>query len=86
MTFVRDCFDTDEINISRLVTSSKENSAYMCIDTQIEVQSDLKLSIEGIEHAGQWALKISEALRHLNTLIHLVDLKYLGLMSLLSRY
>jgi len=63
VTFVRDCFDTDEINISRLVTEVlKKTAAYMCIDTQIEVQSDLKLSIEGIEHSGQWALKISEAL------------------------
>ena len=62
-TFVRDCFDTDEINISRLVTEVlKKTAAYMCIDTQIEVQSDLKLSIGGIEHPGDWALKISEAL------------------------
>jgi len=63
MTFIRDCFDTDETNISRLVTEVlKKTAKYMSIDTQIEAQSDLKLSIGGIEHPGQWALKISEAL------------------------
>ena len=62
-TFVRDCFDTDETNISRFVTRVlKKTAEYMCIDTPIDVQSDLKLSIGGIEHPGQWALKISEAL------------------------
>jgi len=63
VAFVRDCFDTDETNISRLVAEIlKKTAEYMCIDTQIEVQSDLKLSIGGIEHPGDWALKISEAL------------------------
>ena len=62
MTFVRDCFDTDETNISRFVTEVlKKTADYMCIDTKIDVQSDLQLSIGGIEHPGQWALKISEA-------------------------
>jgi len=62
-TFVRDCFDTDETNISRFVTEVlKKTADYMCIDTKIDVQSDLQLSIGGIEHPGQWALKISEAL------------------------
>ena len=63
MTFVRDCFDTDETNISQFVTEVlKKTADYMCIDTKIDVQSDLQLSIGGIEHPGQWALKISEAL------------------------
>jgi hypothetical protein len=61
--FVRDCFDTDETNISRFVTGVlKKTAKYMCIDTQIDVQSDLEISIGGIEHPGQWALKISDAL------------------------
>lgn len=62
-TFIRDCFYTDETDISRFVTGVlKKTADYMCIDTQIDVQSDLKLSIGGVEHSGQWALKISEAL------------------------
>lgn len=61
--FVRYCFDTDETNISRFVTEVlKKIAEHMCIETKIEVQSELQLSIEGIEHPGQWALKISEAL------------------------
>jgi hypothetical protein len=40
----------------------KKTADYMCIDTKIDVQSDLQLSIGDIEHPGQWALKISEAL------------------------
>ena len=63
MTFVRDCFDTDETNISQLLTEVlKKTADYMYIDTKIDIQSDLQLSIGGIEHPGQWALKISEAL------------------------
>ena len=62
-TFVLDCLDTDESDISQFVTGVlKKTADYMSIDTQIDVQSVLQLSIGCIEHPRQQALKISEAL------------------------
>lgn len=59
---IRDCFDVDETNLSRLVIRSlKMTSQHLGIQTSIEVQSEIDLQLPIIEHPGQWALKISEA-------------------------
>ena len=61
--FIRDCFDTDETNLARLVTRMiKKTAMYLEIQTPIEVQSDMNLQLGEVQHAGQWALRISEAL------------------------
>lgn len=61
--FVRDCFDTDEANLARFVVRSlKMTAQYIGIQTPIDVQSEMDLQLPKIEHPGQWALKISEAI------------------------
>lgn len=61
--FVSSCLDTDECNLSRFITRSlRMTSDFLGIDTPIEVQSEMDLSLDDVEHAGQWALRISEAL------------------------
>lgn len=60
--FVRDCFDADETNLSRFVIRSlKMTAQYVGIQTPIDVQSEMDLHLPKIEHPGQWALRISEA-------------------------
>jgi hypothetical protein len=62
--FVRDCFDSDETNLSRLVIKIlKKTAAYIGINTTIEIQSDLNLGIDAVHHPGQWALKICDAIK-----------------------
>lgn len=61
--FVRECFDTDETNLSRfLVRTLRLTAARLGISTPIDVQTELSLSLGPVRHAGQWALRISEAL------------------------
>jgi hypothetical protein len=61
--FVHECFDTEETNLSRLVIDIlKKTAAYIGIHTKIEVQSEMDLQLGEVQHAGQWALRISEAL------------------------
>lgn len=61
--FVHRCFDTDENNLANFaIRSLKMTAEYMGIRTPIEVQSELDLRLGKIEHPGQWALRISEAL------------------------
>jgi len=63
LAFVRDCLDTDETNVSRLVTEIlKKTTTQLSIDTPVEVQSDMQLQLGDVTHPGQWALRISEAL------------------------
>jgi hypothetical protein len=40
----------------------KKTAAYLGIETPIEVQSEMNLQLGEVRHAGQWALRISEAL------------------------
>jgi len=59
--FVESCFETDETNLSKfLVRSLKLTADYLGIETPIRVQSNMKLSLNNIEHPGQWALRIAE--------------------------
>ena len=61
--FVRYCFETDESNLARLVIEVlKKTATYIGIPTTIEVQSEMGLQLDKIEHPGQWALRISEEL------------------------
>ncbi len=60
--FVHRCFDTDENNLAKFVIKTlKMTSEYIGIQTPIEVQSEMELHLGKIEHPGQWALRISEA-------------------------
>jgi hypothetical protein len=61
--FVTSCFDTDETNLSRFLTRTLRMTAeYLGIETPIEVQSQMNLTLNEVEHSGQWALRISEKL------------------------
>jgi hypothetical protein len=61
--FIRDCFDTDETNLSRFVIEVlKKTAHYIGIKTQIETQTQMNLKLNEVCHAGQWALRISEAM------------------------
>lgn len=61
--FVASCLDTNEENLSRFVVHTlRETAKYLGIDTPIELQSEMNMQIEGVEHPGQWALRISELL------------------------
>jgi hypothetical protein len=61
--FVTSCFDTDETNLARFLTRTLRMTAdYLGIETPIEVQSQMHLLLDDVEHSGQWALRISEAL------------------------
>jgi hypothetical protein len=63
INFVRDCLDTDDANLSRLLISIlKKTRDYLGITTPIDIQSEMRLQLLKIQHAGQWALRISEAL------------------------
>lgn len=63
LAFVRECLDTDETNLSRFVVRCLRLTARrLGITTPIDVQSQLQLTLRPVEHAGQWALRISEAL------------------------
>lgn len=60
--FVHSCFDTHENNLARFVIRSlKMTSECIGIQTPIEIQSDMDLKLGKIEHPGQWALRISQA-------------------------
>lgn len=60
--FVHRCFDTDEENLAKFVIKTlKMTAEYLGIQTPIEVQSEMDLQLGNIEHPGQWALRISEA-------------------------
>lgn len=62
--FVKYCFDTDEANLARLVTEVlRKTSSYLGIKTPIQVQSEMNLQLGEIQHAGQWALRISQNLQ-----------------------
>lgn len=61
--FVRDCFDSHENNLARLVIQIlKKTAGYLGILTPVDIQSEMNLNLENIQHAGQWALRISEAI------------------------
>lgn len=61
--FLQHCFDTDELNLSKLVVRTLKMTAdYIGITTPIDVQSEMDMPLGIIEHPGQWALRISEAL------------------------
>lgn len=61
--FVRDCFDTGETNLARLVTEIlRKTAGYLNITVPIEVQSEMNLQLGAIQHPGQWALRISKEL------------------------
>jgi hypothetical protein len=61
--FVRYCFDTDEKNLACLVIEIlKKTVGYLGIKTPIDVQSEMNLNLGEVQHAGQWALRISEAI------------------------
>lgn len=64
LDFVRNCFDTEEVNLAKIVIEIlKKTSAYLDIQTPIDVQSDLCIQFrDNIQHPGQWALRFSEAL------------------------
>lgn len=63
MDFVRKCFDTEETNLAKLVIEIlRKTSAYIGIQTPIDVQSELKLDLGEIQHPGQWAWRISQVL------------------------
>ena len=60
---VRDCFNTEETNLARLVIDIlRKTATYLGIQTEIDVQSEMGLQLGEIEHAGQWALRISESI------------------------
>ena len=61
ISFVEDCFDTDETNLSKLLSRTIIKTAnYLDIKTRMHVQTEMNLDLGHIEHAGQWALRISE--------------------------
>lgn len=61
--FVRDCFDTQETNLARLVIDIlKKTAKHLEIETEIKIQSEMNLELGEIHHPGQWALRISESL------------------------
>lgn len=61
--FVRDCFDSEENNLARLVIEIlKKTAVYIGIQTPIDIQSEMNLNLGDVQHAGQWALRISEAI------------------------
>lgn len=59
---IHNCFEADEQNLSKFVIRTLRLTAdYLGIKTVIEVQSETDLNIGSIDHAGQWALRIAEA-------------------------
>ena len=61
--FVRYCFDSEENNLARIVIEIlKKTARYLGIQTPIDTQSDMNLKLGEVQHAGQWALRISEAI------------------------
>lgn len=61
--FLQDCFDVNEKNLSQFVARTiKMTANYLRIDTKIDVQSRMNISIQNVNHPGQWALRISELL------------------------
>lgn len=64
LRFVSDCFDSNETNLSKYLTSTlKATAKALQIKTNILVQSEMNLDLGVIKHPGQWALRISE---HMN--------------------
>lgn len=63
ISFIEDCLDTDESNLSRfLVRTLQKTAEVLEIETKINVQSTMALALGEIENPGQWALRISERL------------------------
>jgi len=63
MDFVNSCLNIKESNLSNYVSSVLiETSKYLGINTNITIQSQMKLDLGEIEHSGQWALKISKSI------------------------
>lgn len=59
--FLRDCFDTNETNLAKIVTSILIKTArHIQIDTPIDIQSKMNLTLGKVDHPGHWALKISQ--------------------------
>lgn len=61
--FVRYCFETDETNLAILVSEIlKKTASFLNINTPVDLQSQLNLELDDVQHAGQWALRICERL------------------------
>lgn len=61
---IHNCFEANEKNLAKFVIRMLRLTAdYLGIKTVIEVQSETVLHIGTIEHPGQWALRIAEAVR-----------------------
>ena len=62
--FLQYCFDTNATDLASVVISILEKTAiHLGIETPIEAQSKMNLSLGEINHPGQWALRISEVLK-----------------------
>jgi hypothetical protein len=62
-SLVRECLDNDEPSLSRLnVSILARVCAYLRIPFRYEFFSEMKLDLGPIDDAGDWALRISEAL------------------------
>jgi len=61
--FVEKCFNTDEVNLSKFLEHTlRVTCSHLQIDTPISVQSGMDLALKDVEHAGQWTLRISQAM------------------------
>lgn len=61
--FVAECLVSQERNLSDFVSDVLVKTArHLSINTPIEIQTDLKLTLPQITHPGDWALRISEKL------------------------
>ncbi|MEM1404162.1 MAG: WbqC family protein [Pseudomonadota bacterium] len=61
--FLRSCIvpDTESLSLT-LISTLTATAEYLGIDTPLVVQSELALELGDVQHAGQWALRISQAL------------------------
>ena len=63
LNFIEDCLTFDSSNLSEcLIKILRKTAIKLEINTEILIQSNLKIDYGDIEHAGQWSLKISKHL------------------------
>lgn len=63
MALLGECLDCEEQNLARFLTRAiKITAKHLGLETEILVQSELGLDIGPVEHSGQWALRLSEAM------------------------
>jgi len=63
MALLDECFECEEQNLSLFLANAlKVTARTLNINTEFMFMNELNLAIENIEHPGQWAVKISEAI------------------------